>query len=171
MAIVSINYNKVHAEKNKKQSPGQISIRNNVSITNISLGNMRASDKQKAIVVDFSFSITYDPIGLISIDGSIVDIEEEAKAKDFIDVWEKHKRVEKDLTTKVITVVLEKCTIKAMILSQDIGLPSPVPLPRIKINNETLANGPKEEKKESKKEETKKEESKKEDNGKKDKKK
>jgi len=156
MAIISINYSKIHAEKSKKQSTGQISIKNNVGITNITLGTSHTSEKQKAIIIEFTFSITYEPIGLISIDGAIIDIEEDAKAKEIVDMWTQHKRVEKDLTTKVITIVLEKCTIKAIIISQDIGLPSPVPLPKVRMNVEG-AN--KEEKKESK-EDAKKENSK-----------
>jgi hypothetical protein len=138
MAIVSINYNKVHAEKKSQQFSGQISIKNNVSITNISIGNIQSSDKQKALVVDFAFSIVYEPIGIITIEGSVIDIEDETKAKDCIELWDKEKKVDKELTTRVISVVLEKCSIKAIMLSQDIGLPSPVPLPRIKVNQDDI---------------------------------
>jgi hypothetical protein len=132
MAIVSINYNKISSEKSRKPFKGQISIKNNVSINNVAVGEVNAN--QKAIIIDFSFSIMYEPgIGNVSINGSVVDLEDEKTANQIAELWGKNKRIDKELTTKVISVVLEKCTIKAITLSQDIGLPSPVPLPRLKI--------------------------------------
>lgn len=137
MAIVSINYSKISAQKSRKPFKGQISIKNNVSINNVAVGDLSATANQKGIVIDFSFSIVYEPsIGVIAIEGSVVDLEEEKAAKEIADMWSKNKRLDKDITTKVISVVLEKCTIKALMLSQDIGLPSPVPMPRLKIESD-----------------------------------
>ncbi|MFA6088434.1 MAG: hypothetical protein WC755_01095 [Candidatus Woesearchaeota archaeon] len=157
MAIVSISYNKIHAEKSKKHNNGQVSIKNNVAITNVSYGASNHTS-QKAIIFEFSFSITYEPqVGVITIEGAVIDIEEEKKAKEIVDMWEKEKRIERDLTARVISIVIEKGYIKGILISQDLGLPSPVPLPKVRMDGGNNANASKkEEKHEEKKEEPKK---------------
>ena len=160
MAIVSISYNKIHAEKSKKQSNNQVSIKNNVAITNVSYG-ASAHTSQKAIIFEFSFSITYEPeMGIITIEGAVIDIEEEKKAKDIVDMWTKEKRIERDLTARIISIVIEKGYIKGILISQDLGLPSPVPLPKVRMDGGNNANVPKKEEKKEEKVEEKKEDKK-----------
>lgn len=134
MAIVSMGYTKVLAEKARKKHDGQITIKNNIAITNVTEGSS-AQAAQKAIMFSFSFQTEYSPgVGNITIEGFVVDIQEEAKAKEVLMMWDKHKRVEKDITQKVVALILDKCNIKALVLSQDVSLPSPIPLPTVKIN-------------------------------------
>ena len=134
MAIVSMGYTKVLAEKARKKNDGQITIKNNIAITNVAEGSS-AQSAQRAIMFSFSFQTEYSPeVGNITIDGYVVDIQEDAKAKEILMMWNEHKRVDKDITQKVVAVILDKCNIKALVLSQDVGLPSPIPLPTVKVN-------------------------------------
>ena len=49
--------------------------------------------------------------------------------------WKKNKKIgDEKVALQVLTTILTKCNIKALTLSQEIGLPPPIPLP-IKINS------------------------------------
>ena len=52
------------------------------------------------------------------------------KVKKAIDGWKKEKKVDKDIMTQVLNTALTRCNVQALILSQDLNLPPPIPLPR-----------------------------------------
>lgn len=132
MAIVGLNFTKINVEK-KKPLQGSINIKDNVSITdvqdvNLSLGTV----DQKGLRFEFEFSANYEPdLAVISLKGEVLVMLEEAKVKETLDKWKKDKKVPSEIATPVLNQALEKSNIKALILSEDLGLPPPVPLPKI----------------------------------------
>jgi hypothetical protein len=130
--IVGFNFNKIVAER-KTPLTGKISINNNVRITDVSEQSLALGKiKQAALKFDFEFSSSYNPgVGEIKFIGDIIDLEEESKAKEIVEKWKKEKRLDKDLMTVLINHVLNKCNIKALVMSQEINLPPPIPLPKV----------------------------------------
>ena len=45
--------------------------------------------------------------------------------------WKKNKAIPKEAMTAVINTALTKCNIQALILSQQVNLPPPIPLPKV----------------------------------------
>ncbi len=135
MTIVGFNFIKIEVEK-KNSSAGKINISNNVSIkevtdTDLSLG----TEKQKAIKFVFEFVSTYEPkIGKILFGGEVLFMDEASKVKKIMDEWKKNKRVEKALMSTILNAVLTKCNVQALILSQEVNLPSPIPMPKVKMD-------------------------------------
>jgi hypothetical protein len=133
MTVVGFNLNKILVEK-KKPIKGKVNISNNVKITNaeeqaLSLGKT----KEKGLKFSFEFSSKYEPeIGEITLVGDIVSIEDEKKVKEITAAWKKDKKLGPDLMTGLLNTVLAKCNIKALILSQEINLPPPIPMPKVK---------------------------------------
>ncbi len=132
MPIIGFSYSKIHVDR--KSSPkGKISINNNVSLkdvkeTELSLGK----DKQKGLIFSFEFTTDYEPdMAKILLGGDVVYIEEEKKVKSVLEEWKKNKRIEKELMSSILNHVLQRCNIQALILSRDLNLPSPIPLPRV----------------------------------------
>lgn len=139
MAIISINYTDIVAKKETNAKKGQVSIKNNISIANVTLADVSASPGQKAVVFEYKFAMEYAPeFGLISITGNVVELTDEKTAKDLVEMWDKNKRVDKVLTKNIFSVVYDKCIIKAIALSQDVALPPPVQLPKVKMNEEPV---------------------------------
>ena len=130
--IVGVNFTKIIAER-KTPLIGKVSINNNVRITEVSEQSLALGKiKQAGLKFDFEFSSSYNPgVGEIRFEGEIIDLEEESKAKEIIDKWKKDKKLDKDLMTLLINTVLNKCNIKALVMSQDINLPPPIPLPKV----------------------------------------
>ena len=132
MTIVGFNFTKIGAEK-KDTAKGKINISNNVAIDKVEEKNISlANDKQKVLAFTFNFTSKYEPdIGLINFVGDILLMEEAKRAKEILDGWKKDKKLPKEIMTPVLNTVLSKCNIQALILSEQINLPPPIPLPKL----------------------------------------
>ena len=134
MTIVGINFTKIEAEK-KEGVKGKINISNNVSINKVEEKSLSITDeKQKVLAFTFEFTSKYDPdLGSIRIIGDVLNMDSPAKAKEILDGWKKDKRLPKEIMTDILNTVLTKCNIQALILSDQINLPPPIPLPKVQV--------------------------------------
>ena len=138
MMIVGFNFNKIDVEK-KEMVKGKISISNNVSIKNIEQKDLDfGKEKQNALKFIFEFNSKYEPnVGDIILGGDVLFVGEAKKTKEILDNWKKDKKVPKDVMTSILNTVLTRCNIQALILSQEVNLPPPVPLPKVRVEGET----------------------------------
>jgi len=133
MAIVGINLTKINSERTG-DIKGKINVNNNVVIKSVESARIGLALKEKGIQVGFAFKSNYAPnIGKIEIEGKILLLESEENAKNIIESWNKSKRLPPILMQQLFTTILRKCNIKALVLSEDIGLPSPIRLPEVRI--------------------------------------
>jgi hypothetical protein len=149
MTIMGINFTKIDVEK--KSSPkGKVNISNNVSLTNIEKVNLNfVDDKNEALKMSFNFESKFEPeLGHIKLLGEVIFMAQKSKAEELLSQWQKDKKIDADVMTVVLNNVLNKCNIEALILSKEIGLPAPIPLPKI---NKPEKKEPVEEKSEKKK--------------------
>ncbi|MFH1053248.1 MAG: hypothetical protein V1740_02410 [Candidatus Woesearchaeota archaeon] len=131
MGVIGFNFTKINVEKTKSIS-GKININNNVVIKNISEKELNFSKDQVGIQFDFEFSSKYEPdFGFIILNGEVIYLEDKKKSKEILDNWKKNKKLEKEIMTSVLNNVLMKCNIESLILSQQINLPPPIPLPKV----------------------------------------
>ena len=135
MTVVSFNFTKIEAEK-KSVGKGKININNNVRIEKVeekdlSLGNQ----KQKVVSFTFEFTSKYDPdVGNIKLVGNVLYMEDAKKVKEILDGWKKDKKIPKDIMARILNVVLNKSNVQALILSENVSLPPPIPLPKVQVN-------------------------------------
>jgi len=136
MTVVSFNFTKIEAEK-KEGAKGKISIKNNVSINNVDEKDLSlGSQKQKVLNFTFEFTSKYEPdYGSIRLVGNVLYMEDAKRVKEILDAWKKEKKLPKEVTGKIINVVLNKSNVQALILSEQVNLPPPVPLPKIQLES------------------------------------
>ena len=132
--IIGFNFTKISIEKKPKAGSGKININNNIAITNVEEKDIPlGKSKQKALFFTFKFTSKYEPaIGDIELVGNITFIAAPAKTTEVISSWKKDKKIPKEVMTSVINTALNKSNVQALILSRDINLPPPIPLPKIK---------------------------------------
>jgi len=132
MTIIGFNFTKIEAEK-KELIKGKININNNVSIKNVEEKKMSLSgDKQKVLSFTFEFIAKYDPnVGSISFKGNVLLMEDSKKVKDLLDEWKKDKKLPKEVMPNILNTIMNKCNIQALILSEQINLPPPIPMPKL----------------------------------------
>lgn len=137
MTIIGFNFNDIKVSR-KEGVRGKVNIKNNVVITDIKEYDINLGDKsQSALKFVFEFSSKYEPnLGEIILGGDLLLMESFSKTKEILDEWKKTKRVAKEIMVSILDTVLTKCNIEALILSQKVNLPPPIPLPSVKRNEE-----------------------------------
>ncbi|NQU97874.1 hypothetical protein HQ533_00240 [Candidatus Woesearchaeota archaeon] len=132
MTTIGFSFTKLVAEKNKSIK-GQVNIANNVTIKNVSESKLGVDSKKKTLKFEFLYTSKYEPgIGLIELGGETISLLDEKQAKDVLAQWKKEKKVSKEVAKGVMTQILAKCNVQGVVLSRDINLPPPIPLPKMK---------------------------------------
>ncbi len=131
--IIGLNFKKLHMEK-KRAVDGKVDINNNVSIKDVEESEFSlGKDRQKGITFLFEFTSKYEPdIGEILFTGELLYLGEPKTNEDILKGWKKGKNVPKEIMTEVVNTILTRCNIEALLLSRDVNLPPPVPLPKVK---------------------------------------
>lgn len=131
MTVIGFSFTKMLVEK-IAPIKGKVSINNNVGIKGLEETKLNINSDRKALKLDFEFTSTYEPnIGKILLTGEVIYLVDKAKAEEAVKNWKKNKKIEKDMMTKVLNNVLAKCNIQALIMSKDMNLPPPIPLPKV----------------------------------------
>jgi hypothetical protein len=133
MTVIGFNFSEIKVSR-KEGAKGKINIKNNVVIKDIAEHNLNLGDKnQNALKFNFEFSSKYEPdLGDIVINGNIIVMQSADKVKAVLDDWKKSKKAPKDLMSNLLNTILTKCNIEALIMSQKVNLPPPIPMPSIK---------------------------------------
>ena len=132
MTIVKINLHKVNAERNLNAKGGQIKINNNVSIKDIEDMGFGVEGK-RGLKFTFSFNCIYEPnLGKIDVEGQVYYVDEETKIAEVKKSWEKDKKIPMDVMEQIINASLHKGNIQAIKISEEVSLPSPLPLPKVR---------------------------------------
>ncbi len=131
--IIGFSFKKIHIEK-MNQPSGKIDIDNNAFITDVQESDFPiGKQKQKGITFIFEFTSKYKPeIGELLFTGEVLYLGEPKANEEILKAWKKNKSMSKDIMAEVMDTVLIRCNIEALILSRDINLPPPVPLPKVK---------------------------------------
>lgn len=134
MAIISFNFTTVHAELTKSAS-GKIKIGNNVGITSAEKADINFADTSKGgIRFGFEYKSSYEPnIGHVLLKGTVIYLHDADKVKGVLETWKKDKKVSPEVGREVIDAVLQRSNVEALIVSRDVGLPSPIPLPKVQV--------------------------------------
>ena len=136
MTIVGFNFLEMHVTRTEGAA-GKINISNNVAIKDISERDLTlGSDKQSGLKFTFEFVSKYEPkVGEIKLIGDVSYIGDSKEVKKILEEWKKSKKINKEIMTSILNTVLQKCNIKALILSQDVNLPPCLPLPKVQVDN------------------------------------
>lgn len=132
MAIIGFNFTKILVEK-KAPLKGNVDIKNNVGVKNVETYDLNiGASKQKALKFIFEFTSDYTPqIGTIQFSGDLIYMNEPAKQDEILKGWKKNKEVPSDVLPEVLNSILSRCNVEAVMLSRDVNLPPPIPLPKV----------------------------------------
>lgn len=132
MPIIGFNFTKLSVEK-KNKLVGQLKVKNRFLITNVEATELAlGKSKQKVLNFSFSFTSKYEPaIGDLVFEGEVLFLAEPKTITEAISEWKKDKKMLPEIGKEVVNVALNKCSIEALILSRDINIPPPVPLPNL----------------------------------------
>ena len=132
MPIVKINIHKLNAERSLKAKGGQVKINNNVSIKDVEDMSFAVEGK-KGLKFTFDFTCNYEPdLGKIAVEGQVLYVDEDKKIEDVKKSWDKDKKIPMEIMERIVNGALHKGNIQAIKISEDVNLPSPLPLPKVR---------------------------------------
>ncbi len=134
MTIIGFNFTKMHIER-KAPVAGKISVKNNVAVKDVEKKDFNfGKAAQAGLRFTFEFTVEYEPkIADILLEGEVIDLVDEKRADSIVKEWKKNKKIEPALMTNILNTVLSKSNVQALILSKDLNLPPPIPLPKVNV--------------------------------------
>lgn len=125
-----MNIKSIDAKKYEEVTSG-IKVNSNTNLKEVKEHDLKSLNK-KALSIEFEFITRYlsereKKVAEILISGDVILVDD--KYKKILEDWKKDKKLPEDINIQVINVIFNKCSKKSIMLSDDLQLPSPVPLP------------------------------------------
>ncbi len=130
MAIVGFNFTKLNIE-NKGQFKANEKISSDLKIDDVVPEKTSVNESKDLVKFVFEFIIDYAGSGNALLAGEVVYLDEPEKIKEILKNWADQHAVKAELLQQILNTVLFKCNIKALTMSQDVGLPPHFKLPRV----------------------------------------
>jgi len=135
MTIVGTAYTKFDVQRTGLLK-GKIDIKNNAAITSVEKQDITlGTTKQSALKFGFSFKVSYEPgIAHILLEGEVLWVDTKENVEDCMKSWKKDKSLPPSIISPILNAVLQKSNVEALLLSRELNLPSPIPLPKVDVN-------------------------------------
>lgn len=134
MTVIGLGFNKLVVEKSAPLK-GKVSIKNDAAVKNVEKIDLTmAGAKQDALKFSFEFKSLYEPnFAHITLTGDLVWVDKPETNEKILKEWKKDKAVPKEVMNPVLNAILSKSNVEALILSREMNLPSPIPLPKVEL--------------------------------------
>ncbi|MBI4173659.1 MAG: hypothetical protein HY519_02975 [Candidatus Aenigmarchaeota archaeon] len=130
MPVVGINFASVEGRKKDSKNAGEININSTPKVSAVKEVTLPGIE-QKALAMTFEFVTSYEPdIGGITITGEIFYTGE--GNKQLLKKWEKDKKLPEDVSAEILNHLFRRCLIKIANLAEDLQLPPPIQIPRVR---------------------------------------
>ncbi|MEK6820179.1 MAG: hypothetical protein AABX71_00520 [Nanoarchaeota archaeon] len=141
MQVIGFNFEKIQAEK-KNQIKGKVQISSNIDIKSVTEEKINVVKDKPALKLRFSFIVEYKPdIAEILLDGFVLLLVEKDEAKNALKRWKK-KEIPNEIRIPIFNLILTKANLRALQLEEELSLPTHVPLPRLKSQQEIEQESP-----------------------------
>jgi hypothetical protein len=127
MKIRNIQLKSIEARRyiNRSERPKQIRIDHNSTITQI------YDIKDNQATIDFQYTASFGPVGMIKLDGSLM--YEDNDARKIANSWKNTRKMPNQTASQIHTAVMHACVPEAVGIAKDLGLPPPIPLPQVRL--------------------------------------
>ena len=140
MQVISFNFEKIQAERKQAKGMQNMQINSNINIKNITQEEISIVKDKPVLKFDFEFSVNYKPeIAEIVFRGFSLVLVEKDESKDILKKW-KNKKISEEVRLPLFNLILTKCNLRALQLEEELNLPTHIPLPRIKPEQQKNQN-------------------------------
>jgi hypothetical protein len=126
--ILGFNFTKLEARK-KTDFEGKLEIGTNINISSVEKHKLDLV-KDDVLKIGFDFIISYKDLGQVAVAGIMYLLVDSKTLKDAVKQWE-DKKLPEDLRLTILNLILQKSSLKALELEEDLGLPLHMPMPRV----------------------------------------
>ena len=127
MKIKNLQLKSIEARRyiDRKERPKHVRIDHNSTVTRFT------NDKENQASIDFQYTASYGPVGMIKIEGSL--IYESDDAKKISKEWNETRKMPNQIASHIHTAVMHACVPEAVSIAKDLALPPPIPLPQVRL--------------------------------------
>jgi hypothetical protein len=89
--------------------------------------------------VEFQYTASYGPIGVIKIEGTLEYEGEQISS--LVNDWRSNRKMPDDTASEIHTTIMHACVPLAVGIAKDLRLPPPIPLPQVRIGKNPQKKG------------------------------
>lgn len=135
--IIGFNFTKISGERyvspKESRDPKERKITTNILFTDIDKEKILVL-KEEAVKISFKFSVAYEPKRAdLVLEGVILLKANQDDMKEVLKEWKK-KKLPDELHLPLFNLILNKCTLKALQMEEELDLPTHIPLPKVSRN-------------------------------------
>jgi hypothetical protein len=126
MVVKNVDLSNIEGKRftSRNEKIRNVRIDNNSTVTLITELNDREAN------IEFRYTANYGGVGLIKIEGTILY---EGDAPALAKQWGTKSNMPDEVASEIHTAIMRVCVPEAMLISRDIKLPPPFPLPQVNI--------------------------------------
>jgi len=130
MKIKNVRLKSIEARRytDPTEKPQQIRIDHNSNITQIQ------NPSGSAGIIDFQYTASYGPVGVIRMEGVL--FYEHPDAKNISSEWNKTHKMPNEIASGIHTAIMHACVPEAVGIAKNLGLPPPIPLPQVRLGQD-----------------------------------
>ncbi len=136
MRLIGLNFTKISIEKFSDKLEN-LKVNTNIDVLDIT--SIKADifkTKEEFIMINFSFSVNYEPnVAKVDISGKMVLELDPKKSKEVLKKW-KDKKISDDIRVPLFNIIIRKSSLKALELEEEMNLPSHIPFPTVRSETE-----------------------------------
>jgi len=127
MKIRNVNLRSIEARRYLKpnERPKQVRIDHNSSFTQVNF------IKENQTLIEFQYTASYGPVGMIKLEGSM--LYENNDAKKIANEFNETRKMPDQIASHIHTAIMHTCVPEAVGIAKDLGLPPPIPLPQVRL--------------------------------------
>ena len=130
MRIKNIQLKSIEARRyiNRNERPKHVRIDHNSTVTQFTV------EKENQAIIDFQYTASFGPVGMIKLEGSLQYDSDDAKkvSKE----WNDTHKMPNQLASHIHTAVMHAWVPEAVTIAKDLGLPPPIPLPQVRLSGD-----------------------------------
>lgn len=127
MAVVGFSFSKVLVERKKAPNASGVKVKADIKVVGVDKESIGQDNNVARF--EFEFTLDYEESGNVLFLGDILFMDEPKKITQMLEMWKKQKAVPKEVLKQLLNAALYRCNIKALELSQEVGLPPHLNLP------------------------------------------
>lgn len=132
--LLSFQFDKILVEKDPLFKGKLEETNSNIDIKNIEKEKVNLIDKEP-LKLEFVFSLKFGSMGKLEMGGRVFFLLDKESEDSALKEW-KSKKLPENLRLILLNLILQKSTLRALQLEEEIGLPFHIQLPRLQIQKE-----------------------------------
>lgn len=125
--LIGARFTKISAVR-KNITQGNISISNHVKVLSIE----KMKEVKDSLEVKYLFEVDYSEMGKVEIEGNIFIKCDGKELKELLKSWE-NKKFDSQENVVLTNIIIQKASIKAITLEDELGLPTHIKLPSLQL--------------------------------------